>query len=341
MNGEVVWFDDTAKHEPDDAVLAPGDEQRIAEVTLRGRSELRSEIEKLFSGPDWPLASVIVEPFRRYAVNVFDVNAVAYRNVASKQAKAPHDVLNAMVHNLLSELFGREWENSPGETVTRTDWQNGVEGWKGKEFVVVAGNDPDPSCQYHELISDAIKYRYRFHAVLPAPIPGEPPGINLSNVEWWQYIGLNERHNLAMAIKPYLEDRKEHWQSICASRRTTDSSNGTESAPRKSEQPGTREAQGSKESRKATTPVRRNQKYKVIDEALRKIAESLPRTQEEVFQSLEGRHVVVPPAEPFMTARGWIAGFRRDAAAARAWLSKRWKELSLSPMPRGPKNPKK
>jgi hypothetical protein len=341
LNGEVVWFDDTATHEPDDAVLAPGDEQRIAEVTMSGRSELRSEIEKLFSGPDWPLASVIVEPFRRYAVNVFDVNAVAYRNVASTQAKAPHDVLNAMVRNLLSELFGREWENSPGETVTRTDWQNGVEGWKGKEFVVIAGNDPDPSCQYHELISDAIKYRYRFHAVLPAPIPGEPPGINLSNVEWWQYIGLNERHNLAMAIKPYLEDRKEHWQAICASRRTTDSSNGTENAPRESEQPGTREAQSAKESRKATTPIRRNQKYKVIDEALRKIAESVPRTQEEVFQSLEGRHVVVPPAEPFMTARGWIAGFRRDAAAARAWLSKRWKELSLSPLPRGPKNPKK
>jgi hypothetical protein len=110
---------------------------------------------------------------------------------------------------------------------------------------------------------------------------------------------------------------------------------------RESEQPGTREAQGSKESRKATTPVRRNQKYKVIDEALRKIAESLPRTQEEVFQSLEWRHVVIPPAEPFMTARGWIAGFRRDAAAARAWLSKRWGELSLSPLPRGPKNPRK
>ena len=82
-------------------------------------------------------------------------------------------------------------------------------------------------------------------------------------------------------------------------------------------------------------------KYKVIDEALRKIAESLPRTQEEVFQSLEGRHVVIPPAEPFVTARGWIAGFRRDAAAARAWLSKRRAELDLSPLPRGPKNPKK
>ena len=102
-----------------------------------------------------------------------------------------------------------------------------------------------------------------------------------------------------------------------------------------------REAQGSKENSKATQPVRRNQKYKLIDEALRKIAESLPRTQEEVFQSLEGRHVVIPPAEPFMTARGWTTGFRRDAAAARAWLSKRWAELNLPPLPRGPKNPKK
>jgi hypothetical protein len=133
-----------------------------------------------------------------------------------------------MVRNLLSEVFGREWESSPGERVTRTDWQQGTDGWKGKEFVAVAGNDPDPTCEYHQLISDAIKYRYRFHAVLPAPIPGEPPGINLSNVEWWQYIGLNERHNLAMAIKPYLEDRKAHWQSVCALGRPTDSSNGTE-----------------------------------------------------------------------------------------------------------------
>ena len=138
---------------------------------------------------------------------------------------------------------------------------------------MIAGNDPDPNCQYHQLISDAIKYRYRFHAVLPAPIPGEPPGINLSNVEWWQYIGLNERHNLAMAIKPYLEDRKAHWQSVCALRSPTDTSNGTESASRKSERAATCTTPGgtgSKECRKAKKPVRRNQKYKVIDEALRR-----------------------------------------------------------------------
>jgi len=123
-----------------------------------------------------------------------------------------------------------------------------------------------------------------------------------------------------MAIKPYLEDRKEHWQSICASIRPTDSSNGTEGAPRASEQPGPREAQGSKESRHATSPVRRNQKYKVIDEALRKMAESLPRTQEEVFQSLEGRHLVIPPGRAFYDRARMDRGFRRDAAAARAAL---------------------
>jgi len=102
-------------------------------------------------------------------------------------------------------------------------------------------------------------------------------------------------------------------------------------ALRAQEQRGSRKGHGGKK------PVRRNQKYKVIDEALRNIAESLPRTQEEVFQSLEGRHVVIPPAEPFMTARGWMAGFRRDAAAARSWLSKRWAELNLPSLPRGPK----
>jgi hypothetical protein len=102
-----------------------------------------------------------------------------------------------------------------------------------------------------------------------------------------------------------------------------------------------RGAQVPSESRKTKSPVRRNQKYKVIDVALREIAESRPSRQEEVFQALDGRHVVIPPAEPFVTARGWIAGFRRDAAAARAWLSKRWAELNLAPLPRGPKNPKK
>lgn len=112
-------------------------------------------------------------------------------------------------------------------TTTRTDWQLGIEGWKGREIVVIAGNDPDKNCLYHQLVGDAITYRYRFHAILPAPIPGEPPGINLSNLEWWQYIGLNERHNLAMAIKPYLEDRIAHWQFVYTPHGDGDSGGGT------------------------------------------------------------------------------------------------------------------
>jgi hypothetical protein len=98
---------------------------------------------------------------------------------------------------------------------------------------------------------------------------------------------------------------------------------------------------GPNENRKAKKPVRRNQKYNVIDAALGKVADGRPSTQEEVFQALDARRVVIPPAEPFTGARGWIAGFRRDPPAARAWLSKRWTELSLSPLPRGPKNSKK
>jgi len=89
----------------------------------------------------------------------------------------------------------------------------------------------------------------------------------------------------------------------------------------------------------AKKPGRRNQKYKAIDEALQKIAESRPRTQEAVFSALEGR-VGYPPAEPFESARGWMAGFGRDPRAARAWLSKRWGELDLPAFARGPKKRK-
>ena len=91
------------------------------------------------------------------------------------------------------------------------------------------------------------------------------------------------------------------------------------------------------ERRKTKKPVRRNHKYVAIDNALRGIAESLPQTHEEVFQSLQSRNVVIPPAEPFLSARGWIPGFRRGPAAARAWLSKRWTLLKLPPFLRGPK----
>ena len=95
------------------------------------------------------------------------------------------------------------------------------------------------------------------------------------------------------------------------------------------------------EKRKPQKPVRQNQRYVAIDYALRAIAESRPQTQEEIFQSLEGRHIAIPLAEPFLPARGWMAGFRKAPVAARAWLSKRWRELDLPPLPRGPKGLKK
>lgn len=228
LSGEIVWINPLGSKEPEDSVLTAEEEQQIAEVTLSARTELRSEIETVFGGPDWPAASAIIEPFRCYAIKVFDVNAKICRRAASAHGRDFNEVLGAMARNLLSEMFGIEWDKSPGDKVIRIDWQCGTEGWTGKEIRVIAGNNPDPVCRYHELIGDAIKYRYRFHDVPPDPIPGEPPGINLSNAEWWDYIGLKERHNLAMAIKPYLEDREAHWQSICASRRPTDASNGTE-----------------------------------------------------------------------------------------------------------------
>jgi hypothetical protein len=84
-------------------------------------------------------------------------------------------------------------------------------------------------------------------------------------------------------------------------------------------------------------PAKQNQGYTKIDGALKGIAEARPATQDEVFQVLDERRVVTPPAEPFRTARGWMAGFQRNEAAARAWLSKRWSLLNLPAFPRGPK----
>jgi hypothetical protein len=84
-------------------------------------------------------------------------------------------------------------------------------------------------------------------------------------------------------------------------------------------------------------PKRQNQRYQTIDEALKQIAASLPRTQKTVFQLLDERKVYFPHSKPFLAARGWLAGFRQDEAAARAWLSKRWAALSLPAFARGPK----
>jgi len=93
--------------------------------------------------------------------------------------------------------------------------------------------------------------------------------------------------------------------------------------------------------RRGPQMARRSPRYKAICKTLVEIAESRPSTQEEVFKMLDGRHVVTPHAEPFMAARGWIAGFRQHPAAARAWLSKRWAELNLPRLPPGPKTRKK
>jgi hypothetical protein len=105
---------------------------------------------------------------------------------------------------------------------------------------------------------------------------------------------------------------------------------------RDSEQPPDK-APSPDRARKSKMASRRNQRYEAIDAALRQIAESRPRSQEEVFGSLQRRHVVTPLAQPFLAAGGWMAGFKRDKTASRAWLSKRWAELELRSLPRGPK----
>jgi hypothetical protein len=81
---------------------------------------------------------------------------------------------------------------------------------------------------------------------------------------------------------------------------------------------------------------RRNPRYQAIDVELRSIEQARPRSHEEVFRSINGR-APIPNAEPFQSAKGWLAGFKRDRVAARVWLSKRWSRLGLPPFPRGPK----
>ncbi|HEX3818806.1 MAG TPA: hypothetical protein VHW45_00655 [Candidatus Sulfotelmatobacter sp.] len=84
--------------------------------------------------------------------------------------------------------------------------------------------------------------------------------------------------------------------------------------------------------------VKRSAKYGAIDLALEKFAEALPQSHEEVFRHLEERGKRHPSAEPFGTARGWMAGFKKDPARARVWLSKRWALLRLPPFAAGPKS---
>jgi hypothetical protein len=87
---------------------------------------------------------------------------------------------------------------------------------------------------------------------------------------------------------------------------------------------------------KSNKPIRLSPTNEKIDSALRLIARSQPRTQEEVFQALDGR-APVPNTEPFTTAGGWFEGYKASHSKARTWLSKRWGKLHLPPLPRGPK----
>jgi hypothetical protein len=87
-------------------------------------------------------------------------------------------------------------------------------------------------------------------------------------------------------------------------------------------------------------PTRRNRRYERIDERLKAIAESRPRSHQEVFEALERGHIRLPHAEPFEGTGGWLTGFKRDPKRARSWLSKAWTRLHLPAFPRGPKKSK-
>jgi len=82
---------------------------------------------------------------------------------------------------------------------------------------------------------------------------------------------------------------------------------------------------------------RRSPRYERIDEALREIAASRPKSHAQVFQSLHDRNVPYCARQPFKSAGGWLKGFRRDQHKASAWLSHVWGRLNLTPFPRGPK----
>ncbi|MBK9170717.1 MAG: hypothetical protein IPM24_25090 [Bryobacterales bacterium] len=181
---EITRLDGTVDRIDPSETDAPAEhELHVAKVTTNARAALRAELEALFSGPEWPPVTAIIEPFKRYAIETYDVNAETSRQLILSTGENAEKALNQMCRNLLTRVFGGEWEHSPGERVVRTRWMEDAGRWKGKEIVVPAGNDPDPNCEYHKLIGDAIKHRYRFHDVQPVPAPGEPPGIYASNLE--------------------------------------------------------------------------------------------------------------------------------------------------------------
>jgi hypothetical protein len=84
-------------------------------------------------------------------------------------------------------------------------------------------------------------------------------------------------------------------------------------------------------------PAERPSRYEAIDSALKQSAEARPRSHEEVFRHLDERNKHLPNAEPFRSARGWLAGFQKNPARARVWLSKRWSLLKLPGFTSGPK----
>jgi hypothetical protein len=229
IDGSVRWINPEGS-DPAESIWTSEDEKRISACVFDGRAAVRSELEGIFSGKEWPALAALVEPFRRYAVAVFDVYASAYSHVARTLAAYQEALNQLLLPMVLRDLFGREWDRSPGEKVVRMLWQDGPDGRpEGREVTVVAGNDPDPTCVFYDLLSNAIEHRYRFFEPLPAPAPGEPPGTNL-NLEWWQYIGLSERHSLATAIKPYIEDRVSHWRFIYSPTAPSDSDNTPDEA---------------------------------------------------------------------------------------------------------------
>jgi hypothetical protein len=214
IDGSVRWINPEGV-DAEKSIWTPEDEKRISTCVFEGRAAVRSELEKIFSRKEWPALADLIEPFRRYAITVLDVYASAYQQVARTSAAYQEALEELLLPMVLRDLFGREWDRAPGEKVVRTLWQGGPDGKpEGREVETLAGNDPDPTCVFYELLTNAIEHRHRFFEPLPAPEPGELPRIGLTSLGLWQYIGLKERHSFAMAIKPYLEDRVAHWRFI-------------------------------------------------------------------------------------------------------------------------------
>jgi hypothetical protein len=94
--------------------------------------------------------------------------------------------------------------------------------------------------------------------------------------------------------------------------------------------------QAKQSTARISKPGKRSARYEAIDRELETIAEADPQSHREVFDYLDGR-IRQPNAEPFASAHGWTAGFKKDPARARIWLSKRWSALNLPKFLRGPK----